>query len=168
MIWNLTSLQCFGLPIEFFVKFLSSHIFVDSCIWITSKKVFLLTPFWLRKIQNLGRKSHSLHENIFYRRSDVFASHFVKPNTLFTRGRYWDPNPMGSQPQSQIFGIGIRIEFENFWDWDWVWDSFFWTWDWDSFADPWSSSTVRKTRIFRLWLTKQGWRGMGRGSNNYQ
>ena len=37
------------------------------------------------------------------------------------RGRHWDPNPMGSQSQSQIFGIGI--DFSEFWDLDW--DRFF-------------------------------------------
>ena len=36
---------------------------------------------------------------------------------VIDRGRHWDPNPMGSQSQSQIFGIGI--DFSEFWDWDW-------------------------------------------------
>ena len=31
-----------------------------------------------------------------------------------TKGRHWDPNPMKSQSQSQIFGIGIGIDFLNF------------------------------------------------------
>ena len=55
---------------------------------------------------------------------NLLNSHAVGMDSwVLTRGRHWDLNPMGSQSQSQIFGIGTGIEFENFWDWDW--DSFF-------------------------------------------